>query len=151
MHTKNLETHALKLLRGDRLIWDWEPWKHSTGAKTAKGKAKSSQNARMTPGKKQWRRLCRILGYDYKTTVKIQCPVDAMTARMIFGSKSKGHDIFGGKLTASRSRDFRWSRLEISTTQTYFSNGNGQPLPNNPFHDEKVFYRWLDENPNGIF
>jgi hypothetical protein len=27
------------------LIRQWQPWKHSTGAKTAQGKAKSSMNA----------------------------------------------------------------------------------------------------------
>lgn len=32
-------------LRQAALIKTWQPWKHSTGAKTAEGKARSSQNA----------------------------------------------------------------------------------------------------------
>lgn len=31
--------------RQAELIRNWQPWKQSTGAKTAKGKARSSQNA----------------------------------------------------------------------------------------------------------
>jgi hypothetical protein len=138
MHKKSLKTTAVKLFRGDRLIWDWKPWEHSTGAKTAKGKAKSSQNARMSPGKKRWRRLCRILGYDYRTTVKIQCPVDAMTARLIFGGDGKDPEVFGGKLIASRSRDFRWTKVEISTVHTYSADANGKRIPESRFNDENI-------------
>lgn len=39
--------------RQAELIRQWRPWEKSTGARTAEGKAKSSQNARkgMTPSK----------------------------------------------------------------------------------------------------
>ena len=36
---------AVERQRQSELIKHWQPWKHSTGAKTLEGKAASSQNA----------------------------------------------------------------------------------------------------------
>jgi hypothetical protein len=147
MNAKTLESPTLSAIEGRRSIYDWQPWLYSTGAKTAKGKAKSSQNARMTPDKKRWRRLCRLLGYDYKKTTRIHRRIDRVQASMIFGSK---HGVHGGMLTAVRRRNFRISKLEVETSQTYFANSNGDRLPDNPFlGDDEKLMRVLDVSGQG--
>jgi hypothetical protein len=151
MDTKPLESLVPSAIEGRRSIYEWQPWLYSTGAKTAAGKAKSSQNARMTPDKKRWRRLCRMLGYDYKKTIRIHRRIDRVQASLIFGSK---HGVHGGILTAVRRRNFRICKLEVEMSWTYFADGNGDRLPDNPFlgdDGEKRLHQWLDENPNGIF
>lgn len=50
-----------------QLIQQWKPWQHSTGAKTAEGKAKVSQNA----FKGGWRLVLRELAKEMREQRKM--------------------------------------------------------------------------------
>jgi hypothetical protein len=47
--------------RQAQLIKQWQPWQHSTGARTAEGKAKASRNAFKGGFRQQLKELRRLL------------------------------------------------------------------------------------------
>lgn len=48
------------------LIWQWQPWQHSTGAKTIEGKAISSCNAYKGGVRLLMREISNLLKKQYK-------------------------------------------------------------------------------------
>lgn len=57
-------------LKQAALIRTWQPWRHSTGAKTPAGKARSSQNA-YKHGLGKLQKEMRVLLKEYKRVVDV--------------------------------------------------------------------------------
>jgi len=53
------------------LIWQWQPWQHSTGAKTIEGKAISSRNAYKGGVGLMMRKISNLLKNNTKTKISL--------------------------------------------------------------------------------
>ena len=118
---------GLKIKRGKQSIniRQWEPWEQSTVPKTAKGKAKSSQNARISRAYKEWKWICQVLGIDPKTTHSINQPVHYLQSALIFDGRVLHSGQFKARLSVDKTRI-----LSKSIEYEYHCNSRGDRFPN---------------------
>ncbi|BAS56793.1 hypothetical protein NIES2135_38870 [Leptolyngbya boryana NIES-2135] len=103
-------------------IHDWQPWQHSTGAKTPEGKAKVAKNLHLSPAYREWRRICTLLELDPKTTFKIDLEIPFTIATRLRGKAD--FEPFPVRFKCRLSKD-RSRILSKSFEQKYY-RGSGK-------------------------
>jgi len=89
--------------RQSELIRDWQPWKQSTGPKTAAGKAKSSQNAFKSGSRPLFRMIDKFLRKQQQSLDELSAEYyDAMADRLVAAALD-GH--FGAIQEIARAID----------------------------------------------
>lgn len=103
----------------------WEPWKHTTGAKSEQGKRKVTKNLPLNACA-EWRLVCSVLKLPVWHTFHVDVMVDAKTATKLSGKTgwSPHHPVhFRARVSKDRQRI-----LFSSIEQKFTTDAEGKPM-----------------------